>query len=152
MGTLFEKLDQPEKADAAYRKTIETQAELQPRVRRAREHVHRLRLRKRGDGRAARQARRSTTRTRACGTASAARTFVELGRDAEAIDAYSKAKAIDPDGSTRSTASAWPTPSCASARRRARTSNLFLQKAGGDTPPHVVKAAQDTLQRMNDVL
>ncbi|MBK8260922.1 MAG: tetratricopeptide repeat protein [Nannocystis sp.] len=150
MGTLFEKLDQPEKADAEFRKTIELKPTYSPAfVELGNMYIDygfanvAMVILKTGSEVNDKDARMWNGLGRA---------YLSLNQPKEAIDAFSKAKAIDPD-----MVDALYGLGMAHAELRQRNEardnlNLFLQKAGGDTPPHVVKAAQDTLQRMNDVL
>jgi tetratricopeptide (TPR) repeat protein len=150
MGTLFEKLDQPEKADAEFRKTIELKPTYSPAfVELGNMYIDygfanvAMVILKTGSEVNDKDARMWNGLGRA---------FLSLNQPKEAIDAFSKAKAIDPD-----MVDALYGLGMAHAELRQRNEardnlNLFLQKAGGETPPHIVKAAQDTLQRMNDVL
>ena len=150
MGTLFEKLDKPEKADGEFRKTIELKPSFSPAfVELGNMYIDygfanvAMVILQTGSQVNDKDARMWNGLGRA---------YLTLNQSKEAIDAFTKAKAIDPD-----MIDALYGLGMAHAELRQRNEardnlNLFLQKAGGDTPPHIVKAAQDTLQRMNDVL
>lgn len=80
------------------------------------------------------------------------RAHFELGQFQEAVDAYSKAKAIDPDGvdSLHGLGMAYAE---LNKRKEAKENlELFISKAGQDTRPDLIKAARDTIARMADVI
>ena len=75
-----------------------------------------------------------------------------LNRTKEAVDAYTKATKIDPDQ-----ADVYFSLGMAYAELRMRAEatealETFLKKAGGQAPPHTLKAANDTIARMQDVI
>ena len=149
-GQLAEKLDQPEKADAEYRKTIELKPSFSPAfvdlgnmyIDYGHANVAMVIL----------QTGTQVNETDARMWAGLGRAYHSLNQPKEAIDAYTKAKAIDPDllDALHGLGMAY-----ADLRQRSEAKEnleLFLQKAGGETPEHVVKAARDTMARMDDVI
>lgn len=149
-GQLFEKLDEPQKSDAEYRKAIELKPTFSPSfVELGNMYI---------DYGFAPQAMvvlqvgTQVNETDARMWNGLGRAYLSLNQPKEAIDAFSKAKAIDPDmvDALYGLGMAY-----AELRQRADAKenlNLFLQKASGETPEHIVKAARDTLARMDDVI
>ncbi|MEZ4452381.1 MAG: tetratricopeptide repeat protein [Nannocystaceae bacterium] len=149
-GQLFEKLDDPQKADVEYRKAIELKPTFSPSfVELGNMYI---------DYGFAPQAMvvlqvgTQVNETDARMWNGLGRAYLSLNQPKEAIDAFSKAKAIDPD-----MVDALYGLGMAYAELRQRSEakdnlNLFLQKASGETPEHIVKAARDTLARMDDVI
>ncbi|MCB9569167.1 MAG: tetratricopeptide repeat protein [Myxococcales bacterium] len=149
-GQLYEKLDQPQKADGEYRKTIELKPTFSPAfvelgnmyIDYGHANVAMVIL----------QTGTQVNETDARMWNGLGRAYLSLNQPKEAIDAFTKAKAIDPD-----MVDALYGLGMAYADLRQRSDakenlQLFLSKAGGDTPEHIVKAARDTMARMDDVI
>src|SRR5690606_11417387 len=79
------------------------------------------------------------------------RAHFELGQMKEAIDAYSKAKAIDPDGADALYGLGMAYAELRQRKEAKENLELFLSKAG-DARPDLIKAARDTVARMQDVI
>ena len=80
------------------------------------------------------------------------RAHFELGQFQEAIDAYSKAKAIDPDGVDALYGLGMAYAELNKRKEAKENLELFVSKAGQDTRPDLIKAARDTVARMADVI
>jgi len=149
-GILYEKLDQPEKADAAFRKAIE----INPRFSMSFVALGNMYI-DYGHSNVAMAVLDTGTKVNdkdAKMWNGLGRAYLALNQPKQAIDAFQKAKAIDPDmvdvlfglGMAYS-----------ELRQRAEATenlNAFLQKAGQDVPEDRKKAAQDTVARMQDVI
>ncbi len=149
-GQLYEKLDQPEKADTEFRKTIELKPEFSPAfVELGNMYIDY------GHANVAMSILQMGTQvneTDARMWNGLGRAHLSLNQPKDAIDAFTKAKAIDPDlvDALYGLGMAY-----ADLRQRSEAKEnleLFLGKAGGDAPEHVVKAARDTMARMDDVI
>jgi len=149
-GQLYEKLDQPEKADTEFRKTIELKPEFSPAfvdlgnmyIDYGHANVAMVIL----------QTGTQVNETDARMWNGLGRAYRSLNQPKKAIDAFTKAKAIDPDlvDVLYGLGMAY-----ADLRQRSEAKEnleLFLGKAGAETPVHIVKAARDTMARMNDVI
>ena len=79
------------------------------------------------------------------------RAHFELGQMKEAIDAYTKAKAIDPDGADALYGLGMAYAELRQRKEAKENLELFLSKAG-DARPDLIKAARDTVARMQDVI
>jgi tetratricopeptide (TPR) repeat protein len=79
------------------------------------------------------------------------RAHFELGQMKEAIDAYTKAKAIDPDGADALYGLGMAYAELRQRKEAKENLELFLSKAG-DARPDLIKAARDTVARMADVI
>lgn len=150
MGTLFEKLDQPEKADAEFRKTIELKPTYSPAfVELGNMYIDygfanvAMVVLKIG-------AQINDTDARMWN--GLGRAQFELGQMNEAIDAYAKAKAIDPDGVDALYGLGMAYAELRKRKEARENLELFISKAGQDTRPDLVKAARDTVARMADVI
>ena len=150
IGKLNEKLDQPVQADEAFRKAIEINARFVDSfvelgnmyIDYGHANVAMVIL----------QTGTQVNETDARMWNGLGRAYLSLNQPKEAIDAFTKAKAIDPD-----MVDALYGLGMAYADLRQRSDakenlQLFLSKAGGDTPEHIVKAARDTMARMDDVI
>ena len=147
VGFLYEKLDQPEQADKAYRAAI------------AADSTYSLAYVALGNmyidygfsnvAMAVLDTGTKVNNTDAAMWNGLGRALLNLNRGKDAIDAYKKAKAIDP-----SMPDVLFGLGMAYAEMRMRAENLeeFLQKAGANAPAHVQKSANDTLARMQDVI
>ncbi len=80
------------------------------------------------------------------------RAKLNLNKPKEAVDALSKAKAIDPDRPDVLFSLGMAYAEMRDKKNAAENLELFLQKAGATTPEHTQKAARDTLARMQDVI
>lgn len=150
MGVLYERLDQPKLADAALRKTIE----LRPTYSGAFVTLGNLYIDygHANVGQAVLETGVKVNDTDAKMWNGLGRAQLALNKPQEAIDSLKKAKAIDPDlpdvlfGLGMAYAEL--------RQREPAVENLqaFLNKAGGDVPEDIKKAANDTMARMNDVI
>ena len=149
-GTLHEKLDEPEKADAAYRKTIEIKPSYSPAfvslgnmyIDYGFANVAMVVL----------QTGAQINDKDARMWNGLGRAHFELGQFQEAIDAYSKAKAIDPDGVDALYGLGMAYAELNKRKEAKENLELFVSKAGQDTRPDLIKAARDTVARMADVI
>ena len=149
-GTLHEKLDEPEKADAAYRKTIEIKPSYSPAfvslgnmyIDYGFANVAMVVL----------QTGAQINDKDARMWNGLGRAHFELGQFQEAIDAYSKAKAIDPDGVDALYGLGMAYAELQKRKEAKENLELFISKAGQDTRPDLIKAARDTVARMADVI
>jgi len=149
-GTLHEKLDEPEKADAAYRKTIEIKPSYSPAfvslgnmyIDYGFANVAMVVLQT-----GAQINDKDSRMWNGLG-----RAHFELGQFQEAIDAYSKAKAIDPDGVDALYGLGMAYAELQKRKEAKENLELFISKAGQDTRPDLIKAARDTVARMADVI
>lgn len=148
-GVLYEKLDQPEKADSAYRKTIEIKPSYSPAfVSLGNMYIDygfanvAMAVLDTGAQINDKDARMWNGLGRA---------HFELGQMKEAIDAYTKAKAIDPDGADALYGLGMAFAELRQRKEAKENLELFLGKAG-DARPDLIKAARDTVARMQDVI
>jgi tetratricopeptide (TPR) repeat protein len=150
MGTLHEKLDEPEKADIAYRKTIEIKPSYSPAfvslgnmyIDYGFANVAMVVLQT-----GAQINDKDSRMWNGLG-----RAHFELGEMQKAIDAYSKAKAIDPDGVDALYGLGMAYAELRQRKEAKENLDLFISKAGQDTRPDLIKAARDTVARMADVI
>lgn len=150
MGTLHEKLDEPDKADVAYRKTIEIKPSYSPAfvslgnmyIDYGFANVAMVVL----------QTGAQINDKDARMWNGLGRAHFELGEMQKAIDAYSKAKAIDPDGVDALYGLGMAYAELRQRKEAKENLDLFISKAGQDTRPDLVKAARDTVARMADVI
>lgn len=148
-GVLYEKLDQPEKADAAYRKTIELKPSYSPAfVSLGNMYIDygfanvAMAVLNVGAQINDKDARMWNGLGRA---------HFELGQMQEAVDAYSKAKAIDPDGIDALYGLGMAYAELRKRKEAKENLELFLSK-GSEARPDLIKAARDTVARMQDVI
>lgn len=149
-GMLHGELDEPEKADAAYRKTIEIKPSYSPAFV-SLGHMYidygfanvAMVVLQTGAEINGKDARMWNGLGRA---------YFELGQYQEAVDAYSKAKAIDPDGVDTLHGLGMAYAGLNKRKEAKENLELFISKAGQDTRPDLVKAARDTIARMADVI
>jgi len=150
MGVLLEKLDQPEQADQAFRQCIEINAKYSPcfvslgnmYIDYGHSNVAMSVL----------DAGAQINDTDAEMWNGLGRAYRGLNKPKEAVDAFKKAKAIDPD---RPDVLFGLGMSYADLRMRSEAEealNAFMQKAGSDVPEDTREAAQKTLARMQDVI
>lgn len=150
MGVLLEKLDQPEQADQAFRSCIEVNAKYSPcfvslgnmYIDYGHSNVAMSIL----------DAGAQINDTDAEMWNGLGRAYRGLNKPKEAVDAFKKAKAIDPD---RPDVLFGLGMSYADLRMKAEAEealNAFMQKAGSDVPEDTREAAQKTLARMQDVI
>jgi tetratricopeptide (TPR) repeat protein len=150
VGTLHEKLDQPQQADAAFRKSIEIKSSYSPAfVSLGNMYIDY------GHANVAMAVLDTGAKVNdkdARMWNGLGRAFLGLNQSKEAIEAFQKAKAIDPD---------MPDVlfglGMAYAEQRKRKEAIehlqqFLAKAGADVPEDTKKAANDTMARMQDVI
>jgi tetratricopeptide (TPR) repeat protein len=149
MGTLHEKLDEPEQADQAYRKCIELNGKYSACfVSLGNMYIDygfanvAMAVLDTGAQINDKDARMWNGLGRA---------HFELGQMKEAIDAYTKAKAIDPDGADALYGLGMAYAELRQRKEAKENLELFLGKAG-DARPDLIKAARDTVARMQDVI
>ncbi len=147
-GNLHEKLDEPEKADVAYRKTIEIKPSYSPAfVSLSNMYIDygfanvAMVVLQTGAQINDKDARMWNGLGRA---------YFELGQFPEAVDAYSKAKAIDPDGVDALYGLGMAYAELRKRKDARENLELFISKAGQDTRPDLIKAARDTVARLAD--
>lgn len=145
MGTLHEKLDEPEKADQAYRKCIELNGNYSPCfVSLGNMYIDY------GFSNVAMAVLETGTQvneTDADMWNGMGRALLNLNKPKEAVDAYKKANRIDPEKPDVIFGLGMAYAEVPMRKEAEETLNEFLSKAG-DSPEHVKKAAQDTLMRL----
>lgn len=147
---LHEKLDEPEKADGEYRKTIELKPTFSPAfVDLGNMYIDygfanvAMRVLEVGTQINEKDARMWNGLGRA---------HLSLNQPQEAVDAFTKAKLIDPDMPDVLFGLGMAHAEMRSRKEAVENLELFLQKADGNTPEDRVKAARDTVARMQDVI
>jgi tetratricopeptide (TPR) repeat protein len=80
------------------------------------------------------------------------RAYLSLNEPQKAVDAFQKAKAIDPDMVDVLFGLGMAYAELRQREQAIENLNAFLQKAGGDVPEDKKKAANDTMARMQDVI
>lgn len=150
IGFIHEKLDQPRKADEAYRKVIELRPDFSPAfVDLGNMYID---YGFANVAMAVLDAGAKVNPKDARMWNGLGRAYLSLNKPKEAVEAFEKAKAIDPD-----MVDVLFGLGMAYAQLRKRTEaiealNAFLQKAGADVPEDKKKAANDTMARMQDVI
>lgn len=149
-AVLHEKLDEPEQADVEYRKTIELKPTFSPAfVNLGNMYIDY------GFANVAMVVLQTGTQvndTDARMWNGLGRAHLSLNQPKEAVDAFTKAKAIDPDMVDVLFGLGMAYAEMRKRKEAVENLNLFLQKASSDTPPDRVKAARDTVARMEDVI
>ena len=149
-AVLHEKLDEPEQADVQYRKTIELKPTFSPAfVNLGNMYIDY------GFANVAMVVLQTGTQvndTDARMWNGLGRAHLSLNQPKEAVDAFTKAKAIDPDMVDVLFGLGMAYAEMRKRKEAVENLNLFLQKASSDTPPDRVKAARDTVARMEDVI
>jgi tetratricopeptide (TPR) repeat protein len=150
-GTLFEKLDEPVQADQAYRKAIEINAKYSPAfvalgnmyIDYGHSNIAMVVL----------DAGAKINESDAQMWNGLGRAYTALNKPKEAVDAFKKATALDPEAPDSLYGLGMAYAELRQKKEAQETLEKFLQRAGGgNVPQDTVKAAQDTLQRMQDVL
>lgn len=145
MGTLHEKLDEPEKADSAYRECIKLNGNYSPCfVSLGNMYIDY------GFSAVAMSVLETGTKineTDADMWNGMGRALIALNRPKEAVDAYKKAKRIDPDKPDVLFGLGMAYAEIPMRKEAEETLNEFISKAG-NSPEHVKQAAQDTIMRM----
>lgn len=150
MGVLFEKLDQPQKADQAFRKSIE----LRPTYSIAFVSLGNMYI----DygfaniGQAVLETGSKVNDKDAAMWNGLGRAQLSLNKPNEAIDSFKKAKAIDPDMVDVLFGLGMAYAEVRNRKEAVENLQAFMQKAGNDTPEDRKKAAQNTIARMQDVI
>lgn len=150
MGVLFERLDQPVKADQAYRKSIELRPTYSPAfVSLGNMYIDYGHA---NVGQAVLETGTKVNDKDAKMWNGLGRAQLALNKPSEAVDSFKKAKAIDPD-----MVDVLFGLGMAYAELRQRdeaVENLqgFLQRAGNDVPDDRKRAANNTIARMQDVI
>lgn len=144
-GLLHEKLDEPDQADQAYRKCIELNAKYSPCfVALGNMYIDY------GFSNVAMSVLETGTQvndTDADMWNGMGRALLNLNRAKEAVDAYKKAKRIDPDKPDVLFGLGMAYAEIPMRKEAEETLNEFISKAG-NSPEHIKKAAQDTIMRM----
>jgi tetratricopeptide (TPR) repeat protein len=150
LGYLHEKLDEPLPADAAYRACIKLNARYSPAfVSLGNMYIDY------GFSNVAMAVLQTGTQVNETDAAmwnGLGRAQLNLNKPKEAVDAFSKAKAIDPDMPDVLFGLGMAYAEMRDKANAAENLELFMQKANAETPEHTKKAAQDTLARMQDVI
>ncbi len=150
VGTLYEELDQPAQADAAYRQAIEINAKYSPAfVSLGNMYIDY------GHSNVAMSvldAGVQINETDAAMWNGLGRAYRTLNKPTEAIDAFKKAKAIDPDMPDVLFGLGMAYAETRQKKEAQEALEAFLAKAGGEVPEDILKAARDTLARMQDVI
>jgi tetratricopeptide (TPR) repeat protein len=150
MGMMYEKLDQPVKADAAYRKSIE----IQPRYPPAFVSLGNMYI-DYGFSEVAMSVLDAGTQINdkdARMWNGLGRAYLSLNQPKDAIGAFQKAKAIDPDMPDVLFGLGMAYAELRQRKEAVEALSAFLQKAGSDVPEDKKKAANDTVARMQDVI
>ncbi len=150
MGRLYEELDQPEQADQAYRASIDINGGYTPPLVSLGSMY--IDYGFSNVAMAVLEAGTKANPTDAGVWKGLGEALQNLNKTQEAIDAYTKATKIDPDQADVyfSLGMAY-----AELRQKAEATEAletFLKKAGSSAPPHTIKAANDTIARMSDVI
>ncbi len=150
IGFIHEKLDQPVQADQAYRKVIELRPDFSPAfVDLGNMYIDygfanvAMAVLDAGAKLNDKDARLWNGLGRA---------YRALNKPQEAVEAYLKAKAIDPDMVDVLFGLGMAYADLRKRSEAIESLQAFLQKAGGDVPEHLKKAANDTVARMQDVI
>lgn len=149
-ANLHEKLDEPEKADGEYRKTIE----LKPTYSQAFVNLGNMYI-DYGFANVAMSVLSTGTqinKTDARMWNGLGRAHLSLNQPDKAVEAFTSAKAIDPDMVDVLFGLGMAYAEMRKRKDAVENLELFLQKASSDTPPDRIKAARDTSARMNDVI
>ena len=150
MGVLHEKLDQPPQADAAYRKVIELNASFSPAfVSLGNMYIDY------GFANVAMAVLDTGTKVNDKDPRmwnGLGRAYLSLNEPQKAVDAFQKAKAIDPDMVDVLFGLGMAYAELRQREQAIENLNAFLQKAGNDVPEDKKKAANDTMARMQDVI
>ncbi|MCA9685208.1 MAG: tetratricopeptide repeat protein [Myxococcales bacterium] len=145
MGTLHEKLDEPEQADQAYRKCIELNGNYSPCfVSLGNMYIDY------GFSNVAMAVLDTGTKvneTDADMWNGMGRALLNLNRPKEAVEAYKKAKRIDPDKPDVLFGLGMAYAEIPMRKEAEEALNEFMDKAA-NSPEHIKKAAQDTIMRM----
>lgn len=146
MGTLYEKLDMPKQADAAYRKTMAVNPSYSPAfVSLGNMYIDN------GDTAAAMAVLQEGVKLNKDDPRmwnGLGRAYFELRRMQESIDAYAKAKALDPEGVDALYGLGMAYAELRQVKEASENLSLFIAKAGADTRTDLIQAAQDTIKRM----
>ena len=80
------------------------------------------------------------------------RAYQTLNKPKEAVDAFKKAKAIDPDRVDVLYGLGMAYADLRMQKECGEQLEAFLSRAGQGVPPDIQKAAQDTMQKCNDIV
>lgn len=150
MGMMYEKLDQPVKADGAYRKAIEIQPRYPPSfVSLGNMYID---YGFSNIAMAVLDAGVQVNDKDARMWNGLGRAQLSLNNPKAAVDSFQKAKAIDPDMPDVLFGLGMAYADLRQRKEAVEALNAFLQKAGGDVPEDKKKAANDTVARMQDVI
>jgi len=149
-GVLFEKLDQPQKADTALRKAVELRPNYSPSfVTLGNMYIDYGHA---NVGQAVLEIGTKINDKDAAMWNGLGRAQYNLNKPNEAIESFKKAKAIDPDMVDVLYGLGMAYAEVRNRKEAVENLQAFLQKAGNDTPEDRKKAAQNTVARMQDVI
>jgi tetratricopeptide (TPR) repeat protein len=150
MGVLFERLDQPVKADAAYRQAIDIRATYSPSfVSLGNMYIDYGHA---NVGQAVLETGTKVNDKDAKMWNGLGRAQLALNKPQEAIDSFKKAKAIDPDMVDVLFGLGMAYAELRQRKDAVENLQAFISKAGNDVPEDRKKAANDTIARMQDVI
>lgn len=159
MGVLHERLDQPEPADAAFRKSIELAPQFRDSTGALRVNPSFVSL---GNmyieyghanvGQSVLQTGIKVNDKDAKMWNGLGRAQLKLNKPAEAVESFNKAKIIDPDMPDVLFGLGMAYADMRKRNEAVENLQAFLTKAGNDVPAHLKKAANDTIARMQDVI
>ncbi|KIG13244.1 TPR repeat protein [Enhygromyxa salina] len=149
MGTLHEKLDEPEQADQAYRKCIELNGKYSPCfVSLGNMYIDY------GFSNVAMSVLETGTKVNDTDPDmwnGMGRALLNLNQPKDAVEAYKKAKRIDPDKPDVLFGLGMAYAEIPMRKEAAETLNEFIAKAG-NSPEHIKKVANDTIARMDSAI
>jgi tetratricopeptide (TPR) repeat protein len=150
IGYLYEKLDDPQKADQAYRQAINVNGAYSPAIVALGNMYIDY-----GHSNVAMAVLDTGTKvndTDAQMWNGLGRAHLALNQPTEAVEAFKKAKAIDPEMPDVLFGLGMAYAELRQKNEAAENLEAFLKKAGQDVPEDLQKAANDTLARMQDVI
>ncbi len=149
-GALYEKLDQPQKADQAFRKAIE----LRPTYSASFVSLGNMYIDygHANVGQAVLEIGTKINEKDAHMWNGLGRAQYALNKPTEAIESFKKAKAIDPDMVDVLYGLGMAYAETRNRKEAVENLQAFLQKAGNDTPEDRKRAANDTMQRIKEVI
>ncbi len=150
MGALFEKLDQPQKADQAFRKSIE----LRPTYSLAFVSLGNMYI-DYGFANVGHLVLETGTKVNDKDGGmwnGLGRAQLSLNKPTEAVESFKKAKALDPEMVDVLFGLGMAYAELRNRKEAVENLQAFMQKAGNDTPEDIKQAAQNTIARMQDVI
>ncbi|MBK6923277.1 MAG: tetratricopeptide repeat protein [Deltaproteobacteria bacterium] len=149
-GTLYEKLDQPQKADQSYRKAIELRSGYSMSfVALGNMYIDYGHA---NVGQAVLELGTQVNDKDAHMWSGLGRAQYSLNKPTEAIESFKKAKAINPDLVDALYGLGMAYAEIRDRKNAVENLQAFLQKAGNDVPEDLKRAANDTMARVKDVI